>query len=67
MADSHDSTAAAGATESEQPHASQVESRVIFEQAMGQASLPVKHEKTSVLLLGWNPDNDDTGVAGEVS
>jgi hypothetical protein len=27
---------------------------------------PAAYEKTSVLLLGWNKDNDDTEAAGEV-
>lgn len=67
MADGQDLITAACAAQPAQSHASQVKSRVIFDKAIGQADRPVRHDKTSVLLLGWDPKIDDTGAAGEVS
>lgn len=34
---------------------------------MGSNGPPVKYEKTSVLLLGWAEDDDDTEAGDEVS
>lgn len=45
---------------------SQVRARSKWQEEMGQAALPVRYAKTSALLLGWEPDSDDTGVADEV-
>lgn len=46
---------------------SQVRARSLWQEEMGQATLPVKYAQTSALLLGWEHDSDDTGVADEVS
>ena len=59
-------TAAAAGTEIDALNISQVRARSIWQEEMGQATLPVKYAKTSALLLGWEPDSDDTGVAKEV-
>ena len=66
MVDGHSGEPGADATQSALSLVSQVESRVIFEQELGQTASAVKHEKTSVLLLGWTPKLDDTKVGEEV-
>lgn len=53
-------------TELDALNISQVRARSIWQEEMGQATLPVKYARTSALLLGWEPDSDDTGVAKEV-
>lgn len=46
----------------------QVESRLAWERVMGvENSTPVKYDKTSVLILGWEEDADDTRTAEDVS
>jgi hypothetical protein len=45
---------------------SKLDSQKIEEQVMDPSPSPAAYEKTSVLLLGWNKDNDDTEAAGEV-
>lgn len=41
--------------------------RQIFEHQIGYEPTPVKHERTSVLMLHWQPADDDLNVADEVS
>lgn len=66
MASGHSSGKDAGATRAEHTRVSQVRSRVIFEREMGHTARPIQYDRTSVLLLGWCPKLDDTGVAEEV-
>ena len=49
------------------PDDSQYALRSIWEKEMGQSSIPVKHDKTAVLMLSWHPDDDDMHVEAEVS
>jgi hypothetical protein len=49
-------------------HTTQVESRMAWERVMGSNSPPpVAYDKTSVLILGWDENTDDTKTAEEVS
>lgn len=48
------------------PDDSQYKLRTLWEKEMGQTSTPVKHDKTSVLMLSWRQDDDDLGVTKEV-
>lgn len=46
----------------------QVDSRLAWEKIMGADNPPpVKYDKTSVLILGWDEDTDDTRTAEDVS
>jgi hypothetical protein len=47
-------------------HMSQADARSLWQQEMVQAKAPVRYDKTSALLLGWEPNSDDFGVAEEV-
>lgn len=47
-------------------NASQVDARALWQQEMGQGGMPVRYDKTSALLLGWDPNSNDLGVAEEV-
>jgi hypothetical protein len=47
-------------------HVSQVDARSLWQQEMGQGKVPVRYDNTSALLLGWEPNSDDLGVADEV-
>lgn len=38
-----------------------------WERVMGASQSPVRYDKTSVLILGWDRDADDTKTAEEVS
>lgn len=49
------------------PDDNQYALQTIWEHEMGQKSIPVKHDKTSVLMLSFNPDDDDLSVTDEVS
>lgn len=41
--------------------------RLAWDDEMGHASTPVRHDKTAVLMLYWDEKNtDDHGVAAEV-
>lgn len=45
----------------------QVKSRLAWERVMGANSpSPVRYDKTSVLILGWEENADDTKTAEEV-
>jgi hypothetical protein len=58
---------AAGVAGLDASRMSQVHARSAWEQEMGDvATAPIKYERASALLLGWEPDSCDTGVAGEV-
>jgi hypothetical protein len=45
---------------------STLDSQDIFERVMDPSPSSKAYERTSVLLLGWTADNDDTEAAGEV-
>ena len=49
------------------PDDNQYALRSIWEHEMGQKSTIVKHDKTSVLMLSFNSDDDDLNVTNEVS
>lgn len=49
------------------PDDNQYALQTIWEHEMGQKSIPVKHDKTSVLMLSFNRDDDDLSVTDEVS
>ena len=52
----------------DESHTTQVESRMAWERVMGSNSPPpVAYDKTSVLILGWDENTDDTKTAEEVS
>jgi hypothetical protein len=58
---------AAGVAGLDASRMSQVHARLAWEQEMGDvATTPIKYERVSALLLGWEPDSCDTGVAEEV-
>lgn len=64
----HSSDAQPQETQGVARHATQVESRSIWEGIHGPNALdPVTYEKTSVLILGWGQNADDTMTAIEVS
>lgn len=46
---------------------SQVRAKGIWDEVIGQETRPKRYAKISALLLGWNPNDCDTGVAKEVS